>query len=182
MVLAHTSAVYFLIWLSCSFIISALFFLPFPLVLVLVLARSTSCGYVCVTPTQMREKVLLRLNMCCAFFFFLQCEQYKIIKPTEEVFLLTADVKNRDIILDLGQCFNFTFSSQWISRGRLFSFQTPSELPAQCYRGWSLGRVGRGSDTRQVDRSLPISCSQLFHLSGELSRQMQPTAPRRDRL
>lgn len=57
-----------------------------------------------------------------------------------------------------------------ISRGRLCSFQTPSELPAQCYRGGLWGDWGgRDCKTRQVDHSLPISCSQLFHLSGELS-------------
>lgn len=48
----------------------------------------------------------------------------------------------------------------------LFPLKTPSELPAQCYRGglWGEGGGcgGGGGDTRQVDRSLPISSSQLF--------------------
>lgn len=81
----------------------------------------------------------------------------------------------RDIVLDLGQCINFTFISQWMfPGGRLCSFQTPSELPAQCYRGGLWGERGRASDTRQVDCSLPISCSQLFHLSGKPSVKCDP--------
>lgn len=81
----------------------------------------------------------------------------------------------RDIVLDLGQCINFTFISQWMfPGGRLCSFQTPSELPAQCYRGGLWGERGRASDTRQVDCILPISCSQLFHLSGKPSVKCDP--------
>lgn len=53
----------------------------------------------------------------------------------------------------------------------LFPIQTPSELPAQCYRGglWGgeswRGREG-GGDTRQVDRSRPLSpAPSCFRLS-----------------
>lgn len=48
-------------------------------------------------------------------------------------------------------------------------FPNTQEAASTVLQGWSLGGVGRGSDTRQVDRSLPISCSQLFHLSGKPS-------------
>lgn len=134
MVLAHTSAMYFLsalthnqlIRLPCSFKISASFW-PFPLVLVRVLSNFSHC--VSLLLKWEKNSHQTEYVLC----FFLQCEQYKIIKSTEEVFFLlflfffffTADVKKIYIILDLGQCINFTFSSQWISGGRLCSFQNP---------------------------------------------------------
>lgn len=51
-------------------------------------------------------------------------------------------MKEKSVILDLGRCINITFNSQWISGGRLCSFHTPSELPAQCYRGGLWGEWG----------------------------------------
>lgn len=87
-------------------------------------------------------------NWRCAVCF-LKSEKYKIIKSTEEVFFCFSHSwrEKRDIVLDLGQCINFTLSSQWTSGGRACSFQTPSELPAQCYRGGLWGEWG-GALTR----------------------------------
>lgn len=102
---------------------------------------------------------------------------YKIIKLTEQVFSFTADVKKR--FLDLGRCISLTFYCSFLEVGCALS-KTPSELPTQCYRNGLWGGVGTvvvgggaetrgGCDTRQVYHNQPISCSQLFHLSGKLS-------------
>lgn len=126
----------------------------------------------CIAPTQMRENVTLRLNTRCAFY---NLSNTQLLNQLKNFIFFPQLMWKRDIVLDLGQCINFTFISQWMfPGGRLCTFQTPSELPAQCYRGGLWGERGRASDTRQVDCSLPISCSQLFHLSGKPSVKCDP--------
>lgn len=134
----------------------------------------TVASHVCITLTQMRQKVLLRLNMCCAF---LQCEQYKVIKSTEEVFFffflqLTWE---KDIILNLWPMHQLHFLLSAHFRREVVLFPNTQWAASTVLQGWSLGREGRGSVTRQVDRNLPISCSQLFHLSGKPSVKKNAT-------
>lgn len=74
------------------------------------------------------------------------------------------------------------FNSQSISGGRLCSFQTPSELPAQCYRGGLWGEWGgdlwhKAGGPEPAYLLLPAVASERQAL-----HQMRPTAPRRDQL
>lgn len=98
---------------------------------------------ICIAHTQNR-------STCCAF---LQSEWHKII--------------NRSLFFDSWHVILLANASQRFLEVGCAFFSLFHPGASTVLQGWSLGRAGweRGCGTRQADRSRPISCSQLLHLS-----------------